>query len=93
MRVAVPRVGDVVAVTWIDSGLGVYRDDTPHKDLKLAVVTTYGMVVHADKEKVVIAAEYDWDDSKNIGVMMRNAVWTKSITRVNVLRKRKNTDK
>jgi len=87
LRVVVPKVGDVVAITWVDSGLGTHRDSTPHKDLDLAVITTYGMVMFADAKKVVIAAEYERDDPGDIGTMMRNVVWTKSITGVDILRR------
>ena len=87
LKVTMPKVGDVIAVTWVDSGLATHRDDTPHKDLKLAVITTYGIVLYADTEKVVVAAEYERDDPKDLGTMMRNVVWTRSITGIDTLRK------
>ena len=91
MKVAIFQVGDVVALTWVDSGLGTHRDHTPHKDLDLAVLTTYGMVMFADRRKVVLAAEYEKDDPGDVGTMIRNVVWTKSVTGVDVLRKARKT--
>jgi len=86
LRVAVPRVGDLVAIRWVDSGLFVYREGNPHRDLDLKKIVTYGLVVYRDKYKTILASEHA-DNMDDIEGQQRNVIWTKSIIDVNVLRR------
>lgn len=53
------KVGQVVKVTWIDSGCSYSRMSTWPEDCELSVNTTYGKVVHVNKERIVIASHQD----------------------------------
>ena len=88
VKVRVPKVGDVVALRWVDSSTAVSRcPETRPKDMKLVTFTLYGKVLHVDKgrEQVVIGKEHS-DDLDANDEIDQQIVWIPSIERCAVLR-------
>lgn len=75
------RVGNVVAVKWIDSSTAVSRcSETAPKDMRLVTFTLYGKVlyINVEGEKVVLAKEHS-DDLAASDEMDQQVVWIPSI--------------
>jgi len=72
-----PKIGDVVAVTWIDSGVLHERTCTPDNAVKCMTEITYGVVVaiNEDHKTLVIASGIDEDGDS----ILKTGIWIPSI--------------
>lgn len=76
------EVGDVVELTWLDSGLALHNATEEEAiAASLCEVTVYGKVVACDSKRVVLAQEVNRGDVGTYGVVLRGCV-----VRVTVLR-------
>jgi len=76
------NVGDTVAIKWLDSGLGCPSSSLEDAlSAELVTPTVYGLVVHLDEIRVVIAQEIDNEgEHGDFGVY-----WVPAILEVTVL--------
>ena len=86
LKVVVPKVGDCVAIRWVDSGFFAYRIEDMHESLELDMIITYGVVVHRDEHKTVLASEHG-DNMDDGAIQLRNTIWNKAIFGCVILRK------
>lgn len=82
----VPKLGDLVAIRWVDSGFFAYRIEGAHESLELDMITTYGVMVYRDEDKTVLVSEHG-DNMDEGEVQLRNVIWNKAITGCVILRK------
>lgn len=79
------KVGNIVKVTWIDSGCHYNRAGVEPKDCRLPTMTVYGKLVHINKERIVVATNVD-----NTHTSPHNdqyeVVWRPSIKKIRQLR-------
>lgn len=76
-----PQVGDVVAVTWLDSGTrATVHSDDEAAHVRCHVATCYGVLAYVDDERLVVRTER-YDDGSGIA----EAVARACVVRVDVL--------
>ncbi len=79
------KVGQVVKVIWIDSGVSYSRMSTWPEDCELSLNVTYGKVVHVNKARVVLATHHDTVHCSPRNDMYE-LIWPPSIQNWRVLR-------
>ena len=77
-----PSINEVVAVTWVDSGVLHERTCVADNDVKCMTEITYGVVVaiNEDHECLVIASGVDEDGDS----VLKTGVWIPSIKDIKV---------
>ena len=81
----IPKIGTVVGVTWLDSGVVYMRDSKSNKEL--GVFTCFGKVGKVTSKSVVIIHEYDIDDKDDEGQQTISVIARKCIEEVVVYAK------
>jgi hypothetical protein len=84
IRGANVRVGDMVKLTWRDSGIASYRGDIPPELLVTQDAIEYGEVVHIGKSDIVVANSRSAKELEP-GNDMYTAIWIPSIQEIKVV--------
>ena len=80
------KVGQIVAVTWIDSGCRYTRAGVDPEDCDVSTIIDYGRVVHVSKKRIVLTTHEHEDLDRQPHNEVYEVIWQPSIQSWKVLR-------
>ncbi len=59
-----PKIGAIVKLEWLDSGISIPRCNISPKDVTLASFISYGQIADIDKERIVLYIEREASENE-----------------------------
>ncbi len=71
-----PKIGTMVEVAWVDSGISRYQSHSQPEKMELVVNTTRGTLIHVNRKRIVVESETDdrIDPQRTIHGIRRNCI-------------------